>query len=339
MDQMILDLLETWTDAWEKETEVALTKPGSCVAACRSYNDRLAEAWTEGAVARRQGVDLAERTLFARWVDAPNSKLDAAARTILLIDWGGGTGKAIPWIRQFCQDVRPLVKTEIVYLYIDISPAMLRAARNVCAVNFIDDTKSFRAFFALVDVTAVSLRDREWRTLRSAFREIISMCAGGTAGNFGLEITPNTQRQMTLFEQMRNSDHALITFLDARFLLRAIQHYARSGPPAGRFDHLVISLYSGDSHSPNLVQPSVDLDLCNLAIHDGVHKLEELIRSLLGKPFAAVIEMRLGDRKVGQVTRHYSPEYAEEHFLMGYKLQQRVQADGAVCYWLAGFRR
>src|SRR5690606_1274168 len=121
----------------------------------------------------------------------------------------------VSWMPYLASHLRAQGCGGIFYLYIDFSPVMLRCARQYYADYISESDPGFQAYFVEAHVEKV-VRSKEWDELTRLFGCVVSICAGGTIGNFcsGEGLYPDFQK--VFLEDLLKSNHTLVTFLDAR---------------------------------------------------------------------------------------------------------------------------
>ncbi|MBV9688655.1 MAG: hypothetical protein JO202_02985 [Ktedonobacteraceae bacterium] len=332
-----LSFLQKRIGSWEQATARELSHSESALLSSVDYNNLLASSWVEGSPARRPAADSAEYELFLVITEAIKAQLllcPPSQRIVLVLDWGAGNGKVIPWLRVSADRLNDIPSILLVYLYIDFSPVMLAIARREYDSLFNGSNEKTLALFALTDVMKSQFSEHDWQELRTYCGCVLSICAGGTIGNLGTELDGANHFQRTLLKNWYPCDHILVTFLNPAQFRDTVLHYTHSGLSSGRFDTLFVSLYAlSKSQKPSLVTNG-HIDLINLHSSPTFQELHEGVRDLGEKPYFVIFEMRSGDKSLGQVSRHYSSEYVKQVFLENYNIVRCIEVSSARCYWL-----
>ncbi|MBV8822304.1 MAG: hypothetical protein JO123_05885, partial [Ktedonobacteraceae bacterium] len=298
-----LSFLQKRIGGWEQATARDLSHSESVLLSSVDYNNLLACSWAEGSPARRPAVDSAEYELFLATTEAIKAQLllcPPSQRIVLALDWGAGNGKVIPWLGVLADRLSDIPSILLVYLYIDFSPVMLANAHREYDSLFSGSNEKILALFALTDVMKSQFSEQDWHTLRTHCGCILSICAGGTIGNFGTELDGANHFQRTLLKNWYHCDHILVTFLNPAQFRDIVLHYTHSGLSSGRFDTLFVSLYAlSKSQEPSLVAYD-HIDLINLYTSPTFQELHECVRDLGQKPYFVIFEMRSGDKPLGQ---------------------------------------
>lgn len=291
------------------------------------YNDRLAAHWKPGIMTRDLALETAEAAGFdglLRGLLAGPPPPGRPAHRVLVLDLGGGTGKVVDWLEALL-DASPVDAT---YLYFDIAPRM----RDEAAARFealrLRVPGRVRGSLTLADVTNPVFSRADWRNLRRAFHPIVTVCAGGTIGNFGpLEAGDNAAQDRVSASYLRSADAGLVTFLDPCRLDRSLAAYAGFGMDSGLYDGQTLRFFTGGAEPGPRVEVSFHPDRFRVSARHAVR----IAGSFGGQPFWVKLDMTKGGAPVGQVTRHYSEAYAQARFLIGARDLGRSRVSRATC--------
>ncbi len=282
-----------------------------------AYNDRLAANWEPGIKTRSVGLEQHELDRFmamarSEWLAGRRHPSRPTGRA-LIIDLGAGNGKVVDWIAALVEEL----PWEVSYIFTDISSKMMESARaRFDAMKADHPDAQVCGHFTLADITEPMFSSEDWARLREVFFPIITVCAGGTIGNFGEQDSSDDSAQDLVFNHyVRPADAALVTFLDPQKIKTSLKAYASSGLNSGMYDGQMVNAYVLSGGDVRLVD-SWTVPFNGNGTTDAA--MSEVIRAADGmsdKPFWLKMDMIREGKKVGQVTRHYSEKYAKKRFL------------------------
>ena len=301
------------------------------------YNDRLANFWHPGIKTRSQELEESERKIFvdmalSAWLNSRRGP-ERRGNRALVIDLGGGNGKVVDWIDALAaQSPHP-----VTYLYTDISPQMRADARaRFEEMRKKHPGKKLRGHFPLADATKPLFDAREWGRIRSHFFPIISVCAGGTIGNFGeLGAEDNTAQKIVFKLLLEGPDATLVTFLDPARIERSLKAYSTFGTASGMYDAQDIRLFVAGQEADKL-HHECRVPFEKAKLDKAINGLAQVVRDLGPEACWARLEMLKSGESVGQVTRHYNQQYVHGKFLNGSSIFATQPCDRARIFACAG---
>lgn len=315
----VLDEIDELLSARCRTAQVRLeeNKPGLIRAI--EYNDRLAGHWQPGIKTRSSELEEHELRKFmdmmrSDWLRGRRHP-SRPKRRALIIDLGAGNGKVVDWIAALVDETA----WEVSYVFTDISPRMMEGAEKRFAMTKAERPGArMHGHFTLCDITEPMFSAVDWAELREAFFPIVTICAGGTIGNFGEVESADDSAQDLVFEHyVRPADAALVTFLDPARIKISLEAYRSSGTNSGMYDGQVVNAYVYTGRENRLQDSWVVPFTGNGKTHSAMDRVIRGVEDLEGRPFWMKLDMTRNGLKVGQVTRHYSEDYARTRFLGG----------------------
>lgn len=295
------------------------------------YNNRLARHWKSGIPTRHHDLEDAEAALFLELLASPRLAArrgpDRPVWNPLIIDLGGGTGKVVGWLDRLLGSWSP----SAAYLYYDIAPAM-RSEAEVAFERLRNayPGRRIEGWFHLTDVSRAGPAGRAWRAMRRTYFPIVTVCAGGTIGNFGpLRGRDDAAQRRVFANWIVPADGALVTFLDPSRIGVSLAAYSEFGLHSGLYDGQRVQAYvrGADAGTRELGVHRVSFTGDEFAAP--FSRLERLAQRLARWPFWLKLEMTKHGRRIGQVTRHFTPSYAREVFLDGIETVAEFSANRA----------